>query len=548
MRHLKRSYRHISRAASAVLLVLTAFGQAAAVPYRTIAAQPATTAEEPVTLTGHDLTVEQVIAVARHGQPVELSSEAARHQDDAHGLLLEGAAEGVAIAGFNRGGDNGATVLFDGDPAAPAVQTVLQQQAFAAFQAGAMPAGAAEIPDEETVRALMVVRANTLTYAPASTPVTQLLVDFLNNRITPAVRGAPGNPLAGVAAAMVGAGDAYYHGIRMPAAQALAQAGLKPLAPVDADYGALTETGAYEIGRTALLVSDGRLALEWSDLIFAMDLNGMGAGIAPLSLPAQANRPFKWIYWDAGRVLDMIKGSFLFDDDPAVAGPRPYPVTLTLSLTRQGAAWRAWGDLRDAVLIALNSSDQGWAVRVGLSPRESAELGTPQMMKYYVRGGRDSGGKRGFIAPALNRDPSPLANDVAAFTNAIGMLDAALAQRIAATPPATSQAADDGPVPVGHARRMLDATFGLLAVDLANAAKLLDQRIAENTARAFGTAPTAAWTAFRAAVPAQTAADAAQAAAGRFIQANLPATFYPKGAPPLGSDDPIPLAQEKIDQ
>jgi histidine ammonia-lyase len=299
----------------------------------------------------------------------------------------------------------------------------------------------------------------------------------------------------------------------MPASQALAQAGLTPLAPVDADYGAFTETGAYEIGRIALLVNDGRMALEWSDLIFAMDLNGMNAGIAPLSLPAQENRPFKWISWDAARVLDMIKGSYLFDDDAAAAGPRPYPAKLTLSLTRQGAAWRAWGDLRDVVLVALNSSDQALAVRVGLSPRESPELGTPQMMKYYVRGGRNSGGKRGFVAPALNRDPFPLANDVAEFANAIGMLDAALAQRIAAPAPAAPQARDDGPVPLGPVRQTLDATFGLLAADLANAATLLDQRQAENSARAFGAAPTAAWTAFRAAVPAHTAADAAQAAA-----------------------------------
>jgi histidine ammonia-lyase len=531
-------------AAPAVLLALATFGPAAAAPYRAITPQPTQTADQTVTLTGHDLTVEQVVAVARYGQSVEVSAEAARHQDDAHNLLLEGAAEGIAIAGLNRGGDSGGTILFDGDPAAPENQAANQQRALAAFQSGALFSGP-EITDEEAVRAMMVVRANTLAYAPASAPVTQMLLDFLNNRITPVV-GASTNPLAGVAAAMVGKGDAYYHGIRMPAAQALTQAGLMPVTPVDADYGAFTETGAYETGRTALLVGDGRLALEWSDLIYAMDLNGMNAGIAPLALPAQANRPFKWIYWDAARVLDMIKGSFLFDEDPVTAGPRPYPANLSLSLTRQGAAWRAWGDLRDVVLIALNSSDQAWAIRVGLSPRESPELGTPQMMKYYVKGGKNSGGKRGFVAPALNRDPYPLANDVAAFASAISMLDAALAQRIAAPPPGAPQAAGDGPVPLNHARQVLDGTFSLLAVDLADAAKLLDQRAAENTVRTFGTAPTAAWMAFRTAVSAQTAGDAAQAAAWQFIQGNLPAIFYPKGEPPLGTDDPIPLAQEKI--
>ena len=528
----------------AVLLALAAFGHAAATPYRAINPQPSAVADQAVTLTGHDLTVEQVVAVARYGQPVEVSSEAARHQDDAHSLLLEGAAEGIAIAGLNRG-ESGGTILFDGDPAAPANQTAIQQRALALFQGGAVSAGP-EVADEEVVRAMMVVRANTLTYAPASAPVTQMLLDFLNNRITPVV-GASGNPLlASVAAAMVGKGDAYYHGIRMPAAQALAQAGLMPLAPVDADYTAFTETDAYEIGRTALLVSDGRLALEWSDLIFAMDLNGMNAGIAPLSLPAQANRPFKWIYWEAARVLDMIKGSFLFDEDTATAGPRPYPANLTLSLTRQGAAWRSWGDLRDVLLVALNSSDQALAVRVGLSPRESPELSTLQMMKYYVKGGKDSGGKRGFIVPALNRDPSLLTNDVTAFTGAIGMLDAALAQRIAVPLPGESQVADDGPVPLNRAREALDGTFGLLALDLTNAAKLLDQRVAEDTARSFGVAPTAAWTAFRAVVSAQTAGDAAPAAASQFIQNNQPATFYPISEPPLGSDDPIPLAQEKL--
>jgi histidine ammonia-lyase len=242
----------------------------------------------------------------------------------------------------------------------------------------------------------------------------------------------------------------------------------------------------------------------------------------------------------------MIKGSFLFDEDAVPDGPRPYPAKLTLSLTRQGAAWQAWGDLRDVVLIALNSSDQAWVIRVGMSPRESPELGTPQMMKYYVRGGRDSGGKRGFVIPALNRDPYPLANDVAAFTGAVDMLDAALAQRIAAPPPVMSGAGDDGPVPLNRARQVLDGTFSLLAVDLADAAKLLDQRAAESTARTFGAAPTAAWMAFRTAVSAQVGGDAARAAAWQFIQGNQPAVFYPKGEPPLGTDDPIPLAQEKI--
>jgi len=509
----------------------------AAAPYRAITPQADANAD-PITLTGHDLTVDQLIAVARHGQKVVVSPEAADHQEDAHALLLEGAAEGIPVAGFNRAADE-STILFDGDPAAPETAAMLRQKALAAFQGNGSAAGP-EITDEEIVRAMMVVRANTLTYTPASTPVTEMLLRFLNDRITPAVSGA--DPLGGVAATMVGKGDAYYHGIRMPAAQALSQAGLMPLTPVDDDYDALTGTEAYTTGRTALLVADGRRILEWSDLIFAMDLNGMNAGIAPLSVPTRENRPLKWTYWDAGRLLDMVKGSYLLsEDNPA---PRVLP-GLDLSVTRQGAAWRAWGNLRDVLLVALNSSDQSPVIRPGLSQRDSRELSSPRMAKYYVKGGRANDGKRGFIIPALNRDPAALAAEVDAFAGAVGMLNVALTQRIAPSglpmAPVTQPAADEGLVPVGRAHWMLETAFGLLASDLGGAVKLMDQRQAENPARTFGAAPTAAWTAFRTAAP---GSDAAR----RFIEDNQPAIFYPKGEPPLGSDDAIPLAQEKMER
>jgi histidine ammonia-lyase len=537
LRHLKRSYGHIRTAAQAVLLALIVAGAAAATPYRAITPQTDANAD-PITLTGHDLTVDQLVAVARHGQKVVVSPEAADHQDEAHGLLLEAAAEGVPVAGFNRAADGSGAVLFDGDPTAPETGARLRQKALAAFEGSGTPGP--EIAEEEVVRAMMVVRANTLTYTPASTPVTELLLHFLNDRITPVVSAA--NPLGGIAAAMVGKGDAYYHGIRMPAAQALSQAGLTPLTPVDDDYDALTGTEAYTTGRTALLVADGRRMLEWSDLIFAMDLNGMNAGIAPLSVPAQENRPLKWTYWDAARVLDMVKGGYLLSEDNPAA--HPFPPNLDLSVTRQGAAWCAWGNLRDVLLVALNSSDQALVIRPSLSQRESRELASPRMLKYYVRGGRANDGRHGFVLPALNRDPASLAAEVEAFGGAVGMLNAALAQRIAAPPAIAQPAVEEGLVPVGRAHQLLETAFGLLAADLGGAARLMDQRQAENPARTFGAAPTAAWTAFRMAVPAQAGGDAVR----QFIEGNQPAAFYPKGEQPLGSDDAIPLAQEKMDR
>ncbi len=73
-----------------------------------------------VTLNGHDLTIDQIVMVARYGARVELSAEARQRQADNYGLLLEASAEGIPVYWFNRGtGDQRETVLFEGDRCRP---------------------------------------------------------------------------------------------------------------------------------------------------------------------------------------------------------------------------------------------------------------------------------------------------------------------------------------------------------------------------------------------------------------------------------------------
>jgi histidine ammonia-lyase len=78
----------------------------------------------------------------------------------------------------------------------------------------------------------------------------------------------------------------------------------------------------------------------------------------------------------------------------------------------------------------MNSSDHNPTVLVGMSPTDSWELSTPQMMKYYVRGGKYSNGKHGYIVSSANWDPYPLANEIEAFTIALTNMDVAVEQRI----------------------------------------------------------------------------------------------------------------------
>jgi histidine ammonia-lyase len=552
-----------------------------------------TMSDRTITLTGHDLTIEQIVQVARYGAKVELSPEARQRQADNYGLLLEAAAEGVAVYWFNRGaGDQRETHLFEGDAMSSANKSAIEQRQLQMFRFGAKVGFGPEVEDEDMVRAMMVVRANAMTFNAPSPQLAQMLLDLLNKRITPVVqsRGTLGEgdlaPLLNVGAAMVGAGEVYYQGVHMTAAKALAQSGLKPIQPFAADDNALTSSNAYATGQAALVVNDARHALEWADLIYAMDLDGMNSSITPLSLAVQCDRPDKWLNWDAARVLDMLKGSYLFDADAARIIQDPE--SLRASSIRQGSAWMEWDALNEAVLFQANSSDHNPAVHVGLGPEDSWELASPQMLQFYVKGGVLSHGQHGYIVSNANWDPYPLANKMENFVIALANMDIAVMLRIdrftspffTVVKPSdvlpdirhwgggytavalqqeiqslTNPVAPFGSAIVGtvedlqaqtlikvqHARQAVATTMDLLGHDLLEASFWMDVRKAQNPQRGFGAAPTAVWSALRKGIPlrpdpknAATQSDEMLAAA--FVHTTDPGAFYSALLPRDGND------------
>jgi histidine ammonia-lyase len=579
-----------------------AFMTATGLEYRAI---HATLQDATITLTGHDLTAEQVVDVARHGAQVRLSPEAQQRSLDAYGLLLEAQLEGVVMYGFNRNYGSGRSVVsLDGDPLSPDNKSKLEKLQLERFQAAPRGGYGPEVSDEEIVRAMMVVRANNMSYEFASPQMTQMLQSLLNKRVTPVVqsRGTPGeadlSQLTAIGGTMVGAGEAYYQGVRMSAADALRKAGLHPIQPFAGDDYALDSSNAYATGIAALVVADARRQLEWADLIYAMDLDGMNSSVTPLSWPVQVNRPQKWLNWEAGRVLDMLKGSYLFKTDASRAVQDPE--SLRASAIRQGSAWLAWAHLRDAVLFQMNSSDHNPAVLVGMSPTDSWELATPQFMQYYVKGGKYSNGKHGYIVSNANWDPYPLSNEIEAFTIALTNMAVAVEQRIQrfdspfitgvkpseilsqeqleasdrhaerngagpdslyadiaglANPVSPKGNAGDAGIAdiqsesrikITRAREAVAETMHLLGADLLTATYWMDLRNIQNPSRTFGQAPTDAWKAFRKLVPFQQDPGSRPdmpiaSVAAQFLNDSPAAAFYPS-VTPLPAPEEYPRA------
>ena len=509
---------------------------------------PITPLKKPVTitLTGHDLSIEQVVQVAREGAQVKYSDDAVARATAGRELIREGDAEGLVIYLTNRG--------------AGAQREVRRAAVAATFNPsdgqrfGSLP----EIEDEALVRAFLVIQANHVPYDEATPEFMQMLCDLLNKRVTPLMysRGSVGEGdlmiTSNFQAPMYGHGTVYYGGERMSAARALALAHLKPLT----ETSGTGTTNAYSTALAAFLVDDGRAALEWTDLIYAMDLLGMNSSVTPLSSIVQAKHPVPWIRWEAAKVRELLRGSYLFADDPKRI--LQDPEALRAGYLRQGSAWQAWAQLRDMVTLQMNSGEQNPAVVLDASPGDSWELSTPWLMKYYVKGGPASHGRHGYIVSNANWDPYPMTNEIEGFNLALANMAVGVAQRIerfsnrtptafftavkpeevlsveqfARSPyiaedfftyldvwkeiqtltqsvPPDSNAMDAGVadlesnsrVKAARGREALDLYVQLLAHDLLIATYWMDVRQVQDPARSFGKPATAAWQAFRQKLP-----------------------------------------------
>jgi histidine ammonia-lyase len=595
----------IQLAAYAVILVAW-LGEAAQAqpPYHPI--EPSLVGET-VMLTGHDLTIEQLVRVARHGAKVAVSPELRKGAADSFGLMLEAQAEGVPVYLFNRSAGSGREVVsLTGNPDSAQYKQELERRYSGPTYIDFLGLGE-EIADEEVGRAMLVVDLNNMRYLAASAPFVQGIADLLNHGVTPAIHwhGALGEAdFVPTGETLRGHGYAYYQGVRLPAADALSRAGLKPIRFEGAD-GNLTTTSALTAGFAALLVYDLRRLIEWHDLVWAMDLDGMNGSIGPLSMPVQATRPFVWSNYAAARVLDMLKGSYVFDGEYRTIQD---PESLRATVWRDGGLWQAWVRLRYSTLIQMNSTDHNPTVRPDISPEDSWELDTPQLLKYYVKGGKYSNGKHGFIFSNSDWDPYPLADDVEALPISLVNLMVVVVQRMHrfedtfftvtdpakvleahAAPGETSGIGNGGgggaiadalwqelkplanPIPpdgvtadkgVGdldavpmlklmRLRDAMNVSRQILAQDLLNAAFWMDVRKLEKSERRFGAAPTAVWMSLRGVVPFRVPPDAppATSSAGdratQFLQMHAPESFYTSNAAAMPAEYGVkpPLAE-----
>jgi histidine ammonia-lyase len=263
-----------------------------------------------VVVTGQNLTIEDVEAVARHGQTVALHPLAKDRIVKCRSFIKGKVDAGEVMYGINTGVGEFSDIVLDDANLDAFQRTLVYQHA----------AGIGEPAPQDHVRAAMLLRINAHAagYSGGRLAVTQLLVDMLNKGVTPLVCqkgsvGACGDlaPMSQIALLAIGEGEAFLGGEQLPGEKALKRAGIIPPGLEFRDGLALINGSNLIAAIGCLIVSDMERWLKQAEIAAAMSLEALKANMMPYNGRLHELRGFKGAIASAANIKKVIEGSDL---------------------------------------------------------------------------------------------------------------------------------------------------------------------------------------------------------------------------------------------
>ena len=264
----------------------------------------------PVTLDGQHLRIEDVVNVARSGAKVELAPAAIERVKTCRGMLERKISAHEIMYGVNTGiGEFSEVVLSD--------EQVKQFQRYLIYNHAAGIGAPAPV---EHVRAAMVSRVNVHArgYSGCRPEIPLTYVALLNAGVTPVVCekgsvGACGDlaPMSQLALSLMGEGEAFYRGERMPTAKAMELAGV-PVPGLQARDGLAAINGSNLItGMGCLLLYDIERWIKQAEIAAAMSLEALLANMKPYQAMLHELRGFSGAVTCAANLRKVMDGSDL---------------------------------------------------------------------------------------------------------------------------------------------------------------------------------------------------------------------------------------------
>jgi len=316
---------------------------------------PARGPGDVVVLTGADLAVADVEAVARHGAGAALDVHARARMQESRDVVERLVAEGAVVYGVTTGFGDLASVSI---PAADAER--LQENLLVSHAAGV-----GEPLPREIVRAMLLLRANTL--ALGHSGARPLLVDrlcrFLELGIHPVVPaqgsvGASGDlaPLAHLALPLIGRGQVDLGGHVLPALVALREHGLEPLVLGPKEGLALLNGTQLMTALGALLLVDADRLTRTASVAGAMSVEALLGTEVAFAAAYQLARPHPGQIAVAAELRHLLRESALQAEHHGSEHKVQDPYSLRCMPQVHGAVRDALDHLRRVLDIELNAA------------------------------------------------------------------------------------------------------------------------------------------------------------------------------------------------
>ncbi|MBI3172960.1 MAG: aromatic amino acid lyase [Chloroflexi bacterium] len=304
-----------------------------------------------ITLDGSSLTIEKVVAIARFNEKVELAPEALERIKVCRVMLEEKLAAKEIMYGTNTGiGEFSEKILND--------EQVKEFQKYLIYNHAA---GIGDPAPVEHVRAALAGRINVHAHGNSGCrpEITQTLVEMLNKGVTPVVCqkgsvGASGDlaPMAQAALLLMGEGEAFFNGERLPGAEAMKRAGI-PVPGLQARDGLAAINGSNLLTAiSALNIYDMERFLRQAEIAAAMSIEALLGNMKPYNTKLHELRGFGGAVKSAQNIMKMIDGSDLTTGKMKTKVQDAYSMRSTPQVI--GAARDAIAYARSQVEIELN--------------------------------------------------------------------------------------------------------------------------------------------------------------------------------------------------
>ena len=304
-----------------------------------------------ITITGANLTVENLVKVARFHEKVELHPDAVKRINACRAMLEKKIVAKEIMYGVNTGIGEFSEVVLNDDQVKDFQKYLIYNHA----------AGIGEAMPEEWVRAAMVSRVNVHAHGNSGNrlEITQTLVDMLNKGVTPFVceKGSVGacgdlSPMSQIALLMMGEGHAYYKGELLEGKEALKRAGI-PVPGLLARDGLATINGSNVLtGMSAIMLYDTNLWLKQAEIACTMTLEALKANLGPYNHKLHEIRGFPGAVRSAAAIRKVAEGGDLLEKRLKVKVQDAYSMRSTPQVI--GAAHDAVAWAKKQVEIELN--------------------------------------------------------------------------------------------------------------------------------------------------------------------------------------------------